>query len=66
MNIQHVSLKMAPVCRNYFRYCAAFPLQMQLQKISKQSCTAFQKVMCVRTQRFSEEAFRIFGRNLPI
>jgi len=28
-------------------------------------CTAFPKLMCVRTQRSSGEAFRFFGKNFP-
>ena len=55
--------KHAPCLQNHFRYCAAFSLQMQLQKtqtqlrkIGKRSCTAFRKVMCVWTQSSSEEA----------
>ena len=31
--------------------------QMHLRKIHKRSCTAFRKLMCVQTQRSSEEAF---------
>ena len=38
--------------------------QTQPRKICKWSCTAFQKPMCVQTQRSSEEAFQFFGRNL--
>jgi len=37
-----------------------------MRKIHKQSCTAFRKLMCVRTQRSSEEAFWFFGKNFPI
>ena len=40
--------------------------QTQLQKIRKRSSTAFRKLMCVRTQHSSVEAFHFFGRNLPI
>ena len=61
------------VCGNHFHYCAALPLQMQLQKtqkqlqkICKQSCTTFWKLMGDQTQHSSEEAFRFFRRSLPI
>ena len=45
---------------------AALEDKTQLWKICKWSCTAFQKLMCVRTQHFSEEAFHLFGSALPI
>ena len=44
----------------------AWKTQTQLRKICKQSCTMFQKLMCARTQRSSEEAFHVFERNLTI
>jgi len=57
--------------RKPFRCCSAFSLltrlgktqtqlrkmQTQPRKIRKWSCTAFRKLMCVQTQRSSEEAF---------
>jgi len=65
--------KMTCICENHFCYYFALLLQTrlrktqkQLQKIHKRSCTAFWKLMCVQTQRSSEEAFHFFGRNLPI
>ena len=39
---------------------------MRTRKICKRSCTAFWKLMCVRTQRSSEEAFRFFRKSFPI
>ena len=57
---------MACICGNHFRYCAALPLQMQLQTIRKQSCTALWKLMHVQNQRSLKEAFHFFGRNLSI
>ena len=32
--------------------------------IHKRSCTAFRKLICVQTQRSSEESFRFFGKKL--
>ena len=55
-----------------FPLCSAYPLQMhfgrqtQLWKIRKIGCTAFRKLICVKTQCFLEEAFNVFGRNLTI
>lgn len=65
-NIRYSLIKMTCVCRNYFCYCAALLLQMQLRKIRKWSCTAFQKLICVWTQCSSEVAFRFFRKNCLI
>ena len=64
--VWYASLKMTYICRYLSVTNAAWKTQTQIRKICKQSCTPFQKLMCVQTQRSSEEAFHFFGRNLLI
>ena len=68
------------VCGNHFCYCTTSPLltkiqkrETQLWKIHKQSCTLFQKLMCVQNLHSSQQSFYFFrgshpilGRSLPI
>jgi len=57
-HLWYASIRMMCVCGNHFHCCTAFPLQAQLWKIRKQSCTAFWKLMCVWAQCSSKETFR--------
>jgi len=69
------------VCRSPYLYMMAIHREIQWWVVTpmvsawhyvhdlthpKQSCTVFQKLICVQTQHSSQEAFRFFRRSHPI